>query len=144
MEQTNELKKKYLKSYQLAVRREQEIIQEIERLRERKMFPALALPDGMPHGSGGHSDLSEYAVILDGEIDRLKQERLKQVQLYHNISRAIDRVKDANEQSVLRLKYIAGLTWEQVAVQMNYSWKQIHRIHARALDSFQIPPEKMT
>lgn len=35
---------------------------------------------------------------------------------------------------VLRCRYIDGLTWEQVCVKLNYSWRQVHRIHADALE----------
>ena len=37
------------------------------------------------------------------------------------------------EKLLLRLKYIDGLTWEEVCVKMNYSWRQTHRIHSEAL-----------
>lgn len=134
----NEEKKRYLKSYQRAVRREQEILDEIQRLRESKMFPSLQIPDGMPRGSGGQSDLAEYAAILDGEIERLKEERLKRAKLCRDIEDRIRRMKDENEQRVLRLRYIKGLTWEQVAVEMGYSWKQVHRFHAKALENFKM------
>ena len=134
----NERKKEYLRSYQRAVRREREILDEIQRLRESKMFPALAGLDGMPKGSGCQSDLAEYAAILDGEIEKLKQERLRRVRLYRDIEDRIRRMTDDNEQRVLRLKYIQGLTWEKVAVEMGYSWKQVHRFHARALENFKM------
>jgi hypothetical protein len=34
----------------------------------------------------------------------------------------------------MRHRYLEGLTWEKVCVEMNYSWRQTHNIHARALD----------
>ena len=35
---------------------------------------------------------------------------------------------------LLRYRYIEGLTWEEVCVRLSYSWRQTHRLHARALD----------
>lgn len=134
----NERKKEYLRSYQRAVRREREILDEIQRLRESKMFPTLALGDGMPKGSGGQSDLAEYAAILDGEIEKLKQERLRQARLYRDIEDRIRCMTDDNEQRVLRLKYIQGLTWEKVAVEMKCSWRNVHYVHSKALEHFKI------
>lgn len=134
----NERKKEYLRSYQRAVRWEREILDEIQRLRESKMFPALALGDGMPKGGGGQADLAEYAAILDGEIEKLKQERLKRARLYRDIEDRIRRMTDDNEQRVLRLKYIQGLTWDGVCDEMGRKWTQVHRFHARALKNFKM------
>ena len=51
-------KNSLLNKYRAAVREEQMILDEIQRLREDKMFPSMVM-DGMPHGSD-HSDLSAY------------------------------------------------------------------------------------
>ena len=37
------------------------------------------------------------------------------------------------EACLIRLRYISSLSWERICVEMNYSWKQIHRIHSDAL-----------
>jgi DNA-directed RNA polymerase specialized sigma subunit len=47
-------------------------------------------------------------------------------------------MENEDEQEVLRLRYIKGLKWEEVALKMNYSWKQVHRIHSSALKSFKM------
>ena len=132
----NETKKKYLKSYQESVRREKEILEEIQRLRMDKMFPSV-VNDGMPKGSH-QSDLSDYMVLIDEQIERLKQERLKRQQINDRIDLAIRRMEEPEEQRVLRLRYIQGLKWEEVAVKMGYSWRRIHDIHSRALNNFEI------
>ena len=132
----NEQKKEYLKSYRRAVKREQDILDEIQRLRLDKMFPSV-VNDGMPHGSS-HSDLSDYAAILDEQIDLLKEERLEKVRCYQKIERQISQMENEDEQEVLRLRYILGMKWEEVAVKMDYSWRQIHRIHSSALLNFKI------
>ena len=130
----NEQKKEYLKSYRRAIKREQDILDEIQRLRLDKMFPSV-VNDGMPHGSS-HSDLSDYAAILNEQIDLLKEERLEKVRCYQKIERQISRMENEDEQEVLRLRYILGMKWEEVAVKMGYSWKQTHRIHSSALKNF--------
>lgn len=135
----NEEKKRYLRSYQAAIRREREICEEIQRLRESRIFPALQMPDGMPRGSGGYSDLSEYAVMVEREIEKLGRAKHEQARLYLEIRRAIRRVKDDDEREVLWLKYIQGLTWEQVVDRLPYQWTKMHEIHGRALANFRIP-----
>ena len=56
----------WLDKYRAAVREEQFILDEIQRLREDKMFPSLVM-DGMPHSSS-QSDLSAYAAKLDEQM----------------------------------------------------------------------------
>ena len=136
IQEENEQKKEYLKSYRRAIKREQDILDEIQRLRLDKMFPSV-VNDGMPHGSS-HSDLSDYAAILDEQIDLLKEERLEKVRYYQKIERQISQMENEDEQEVLRLRYILGMKWEEVAVKMDYSWRQIHRIHSAALLNLKI------
>lgn len=136
IQEENEQKKEYLKSYRRAIKREQDILDEIQRLRLDKMFPSV-LNDGMPHGSN-HSDLSDYAAILDEQIELLKEERLEKVRCYQKIERQIRQMENEDEQEVLRLRYILGMKWEEVAVKMDYSWKQTHRIHSSALQNFKM------
>lgn len=136
IQEENEQKKEYLKSYRRAIKREQDILDEIQRLRLDKMFPSM-INDGMPHGSS-HSDLSDYVAILDEQIELLKKERLEKVRCYQKIERQIRQMENEDEQEVLRLRYILGMKWEEVAVKMGYSWRQIHRIHSSALLNFEI------
>ena len=136
IQEENEQKKEYLKSYRRAIKREQDILDEIQRLRLDKMFPSV-INDGMPHGNS-HSDLSDYAAILDEQIELLKEERLEKVRCYQKIERQIRQMENEDEQEVLRMRYILGMKWEEVAVKMRYSWKQTHRIHSSALQNFKM------
>ena len=48
------------------------------------------------------------------------------------IEAAID-VLPPLERTLIRARYVEGLSWEAVCVKIGYSWQQTHRIHARAL-----------
>lgn len=136
IQKENEEKKEYLRSYRRAVKREKDILDEIQRLRSDKMFPSVA-NDGMPKGSN-QSDLSDYIAILDEQIELLKVERLEKARCYQKIEKQIRQMGNEDEQEVLRLRYITGLKWEEVAARMSYSWKHIHRIHSSALCNFKM------
>lgn len=136
IQEENEQKKEYLRSYRKALRREERILDEIQELRMNKMFPSVA-NDGMPRGSE-QSDLSDYIVSLDEMIEELKNERLERAKLRQRIESDIRALDNEDEQEVLRLRYIKGLKWEEVAVEMGYSWKQTHRIHSSALQNFKM------
>lgn len=132
----NEKKKEFLKRYQKAVKREQDILDEIQRLRADKMFPSVC-NDGMPRGSS-QTDLSDYAAEIDAAIEDLKEERLEKIKIYREIEMRIRCMKDEDEQEVLRLKYIKGMNLETVAERMDYSYRTILDIHGKALKNFEI------
>lgn len=133
----NERKKEYLRQY-LKAKRAQEILeQEIDELRLDRMIPGSPAQDGMPHGSGG-GDLSGYAVRLDDLDRKLRAQMYKKIQLRAEITAKIDAMPDETESLLLRLRYIHGLKWEEVAVKMDYSWRAVHKIHSKALEHFEI------
>lgn len=136
IQEENEKKKEYLRSYRKALRREERILDEIQELRMNKMFPSV-VNDGMPHSSE-RSDLSNYIVTLDEMTEELKNERLERAKLRQRIERDIRALDNEDEQEVLRLRYIKGLKWEEVAVEMGYAWAQIHRIHSSALKNLKM------
>ena len=132
----NEKKKEFLRKYRRAVRREQEILDEIQKLRADKMFPSVC-NDGMPRGSS-QTDLSDYMAEIDAAIEDLKEERLKKIKIYREIEMRIRCMKDEDEQEVLRMRYIKGMKWEGVAEKMKYSYSGTLKLHGRALANIKI------
>lgn len=77
--------------------------------------------------------LIELESLIDAKVD-------EQVQAKTEILKVIFRLQDERQRRVLCLYYTVKdektgrpLTWEQVAVELHYSWKQTRRIHAKAL-----------
>lgn len=132
----NEKKKEYLRRYHAAELAEREIREEIDQLRMDKMFPGM-IQDGMPHGSSC-GDLSAYAAQLDELLVELKDQMEKRIRIRREITRKIESMQDETEKTVLRLRYIHWLQWEQIAERMGYGWTQVHRIHGRALTNFKM------
>lgn len=132
----NDIKKEYLWQYRKALLKEKAIEEEIYQLRLDKVAPSL-IQDGMPHGSGG-SDLSGYAAKMDELFRELKEQMEKRIDLRLQISRKIEAMPDETESLLLRYRYIQGLKWEDIALRMDYSWRGVHKVHARALQHFQM------
>ncbi|MGE9889985.1 DUF1492 domain-containing protein [Mediterraneibacter faecis] len=132
----NEKKKEYLRRYHAAELAEREIREEIDDLRMNKMFPAL-IQDGMPHGSSC-MDLSEYAAQLDELLTELKDQMEQRIRIQREITRKIETMQDETEKTVLRLRYIHWMRWEQIADRMGYSIRNITKIHGKALAHFEI------
>lgn len=132
----NEEKKQYLRRYQTAKRRVGMIQEEIEELRSSKTSP-VGLGDGMPHGSGT-SDLSGYAARLDELLRELEAEKEMQMVTYREIRQQIGMVPDPTEQEILSRRYLIGQSWEKIAVEMGYSYRNIIRVHGYALKHFEL------
>lgn len=135
MNEENEKKKEFLRGYRKSLKREESICDDIQELRARKIFPSCGSGDGMPHGSN-QTDLSDYIVILDEMLENLRKERRDGAVKRSRIETSIRALHDENEQEVLRLRYISGLKWEEVAVEMNLTRRRVTQIHGKALINF--------
>lgn len=135
MEMTeNDKKKRYLFGYRDALRKQKAIEEEIRELRLKKMLPSLT-QDGMPHGSGG-SDMSGYAAKLDELLRDLDEQAQRCIDIRREIAGKIEAMQDETEKLVLRLRYIHGKKWEEIAVEMGYEFRYVLKIHGRALKNF--------
>jgi len=132
----NEEKKRYLNGYRDCTRREQQLQEQIDELRSQQMFPSVN-HDGMPQGNT-HSDLSGYMARLDALISQLEHEQAMAVRQYKEIYDRIHKMQDGAEKEVLIRRYLMGRTWEQIAVEMDYSYRWVLRLHGRALKNFEI------
>lgn len=68
------------------------------------------------------------------EIDSLISERADELtRTKAEILTTINQLPDSRQRMVLISYYIDGKTWEQTAVDLHYSWRQVMRMHGRAL-----------
>ena len=131
-----EEKKEYLRGYERAVRQMERIDARISEIRDNRIGSGINY-DGMPHAHK-ESDLSDYAAKIDKEIRRYIKARYRRIMICKEISDKIERMESEDEKDVLTYRYIRLMKWEDICVKINRSWKQTHRIHARALRNFEI------
>ena len=90
--------------------------------------------DGMPHGSSGKSDPVLRKVEQHEALQAHYDEKLAALAAaQHEVEKMIDSL-DPVARKLMRHRYIEGLNWEKVAVAMNYSWRNTHDLHSKALD----------
>ena len=68
----------------------------------------------------------DYEKEIDRRIDELYQIKLE-------ILSAIGTVNDSTLRKLLVKRYLQFKTWEQIAVEMNYSYMHVTRLHGKAL-----------
>lgn len=132
----NEKKKEFLMSYQKEKRRVRRLEEQLEELRRNKMSPSVT-NDGMPHGTD-KKDLSDYAVKVDEIEQELVAARYNRICAFQEVQRRIESMEDEREKDLLTYRYLKGLKWEEVCVRMDYKWRQVHRIHAKALKNLKM------
>lgn len=58
---------------------------------------------------------------------------IKKYDTCREILKAIDKIEDETERTLLIFKYINGNTWESICEKMSYSLRQVYNIHNKAL-----------
>lgn len=135
---TNQEKKAWLLQY----RRLDERINRMETEKAKWIERATKMSapsDGMPRGSSvsdtvgqAVAKIADLQAEINREIDQL-------VDLRREIEDAIYTVDDPILQELLERRYIDGDKWEEIAVSMHYSWRNILRKHGKALSAVKIP-----
>ena len=136
LQKENEEKKEYLRSYQGLLKNIKLLQIEIEELRLSKMNPSIVYDD-MPHPNN-NTDLSTYAAVLDCKERQLADVKEQATTRYNEITTKIESMSDATERSLLTLKYLRLLTFDEVAEKLDYSRRNITHIHGKALKNFSL------
>lgn len=89
--------------------------------------------DGMPRSGKIGDPTGSQAIDHTQVIDLYKQKAAELNKALVEVETAIECL-EPRERNLIRLYYCEGLTWEEVCVSMAYSWRQVHRIHAKALE----------
>lgn len=135
----NEEKKEYLRSYRNCIKAVKRIEGYLQELEINEICPSLSM-NGMPAAvTYNNRDLSDYVVKKDKLISDMLRARYQRITTYKEVIGQIELLSDEDEKNVLMYRYIKGMQWEDVAAKLNVEWAQIHRIHARALQHFNIP-----
>ena len=87
----------------------------------------------------GHSRL-EDAVIQIIELEtEINQDMIKLVELKKDIIRRIKAVESTELQTILELRYLSYMRWEEIAIELGYGIDNVFRLHRNALDEIKIP-----
>lgn len=73
----------------------------------------------------------DMADIINAKIDTLIDLKMK-------VSSEIDQLDKAEHRLLLRQRYVNQKSFEEIAVQMGYEIRQIHRIHGNALQKMSL------
>ena len=87
-------------------------------------------------GSQSTKDPHKFDRLM--ELESLIDQKISdQLALKAETLETISKLKDRRQRIVLTEYYLNMKTWEQVAVEINYSWRNVMNIHGRALQEVQ-------
>ena len=123
-------KKQILNNYRHLEQELQEKLNNYKEARSKLSGVGSQIMDDMPKGSRltfdkigeGLARLEDLEIIYNKAIN----ERLR-------IEKAIEGVEDALLRRILIFRYMERISFEQISVNIGYSWRQTHRLHSNAL-----------
>ena len=134
---TSQEKKEFLSRYLEILAEEKDIREEIAYW-ESKAQKVTSSWSAAPSGGNG-SDKVQTGAIKIAELRESLIDKINHlVAVRIEIERAIGTVQDDTQRRLLRRKYINGLTLEQIAVEMHYSYVHTCRIHGYALSNIML------
>lgn len=134
---TSQEKKEFLNRYKEASRKIDRLMDELSFWRNKAVRVSPVISD-MPKGEAGENRIQsaidriiEIEEEINGGIDDLLLVR-------QDVQRAVASVQNETLRLLLEYRYLNGRTWEQIAVNMQYDYRWVLRLHGKALDQLTI------
>lgn len=106
-----------------------EVLRELEQILDGLKTPRF---EYSPHGNETSRPVENMVMRIEATRELYAEKVAELTELTRTVECAIEHLPP-RERDLVRLYYIECMTWEEVAVAMNYSWRQTHRIHSNAL-----------
>ena len=129
---TTKEKKEYLKRYRKI---DKEINQLLLEKREILALGTKITPTytDTPKGVGESDKVQSTIEKLEAQEEKIDKKIDLLYEVKENIEKAIHTVEDDTLRVLLRYRYINGMTWEKIAVELNYAYRNVTRLHGKAL-----------
>ena len=114
-----------------------------KRLQRKSVYDSLTNITQNYESDGAQSTKDPHKFDRLADLDNLIDQQINEwLDVLLEITETISKVQDDRQRRVLTLYYTVKdkktekpLSWEQVAVELHYSYKQTKRIHAKALQA---------
>lgn len=108
-------------------------LEQLGMLRELATTTSHPLSD-MPGSPNRNIDRMEKAIIKIVDMEKeISQEVDALLDLKIQIAQCIKNVEDIDCQLILEFRYLCFMSWEEIAAEMNFTVRNIHILHGKAL-----------
>ena len=116
-------------------------LEQVMSLRDLATKATSTLSDVAPSGTRNVHRMEDIIVKIVDLENEINHDIDNLVDLKREMVSVIKSVTDPEYQTILELRYLCFKSWEQIAVEMNYSIQHVYRIRDRAYDEI-VPPTK--
>ena len=117
-------------------------LEQIESLRALLTKTSSTLSDMPKNPNKGHSRTEDIVIKIMMIEDEIKGDIEKLVALKKDVSDAINAVEPVECRMLLELRYLCFHTWEDIAAEMDYTVRNVHLLHSKALGLVKVPEDK--
>lgn len=108
----------------------------VQTLRASLISQSYDLKPDRVQGSGSKDQMAVTFARIDN-LERKINARIDElIRLKCDACDTINRIADKDQQNVLIARYVQGVKWEKIAVDLNFSIAQVYRLHGKALVNF--------
>jgi len=86
-------------------------------------------------GTGDRSKVEKYVLELWDVHNELQQEIARLMKLSRAAEKKIMKLEDDRLRAILELRYLCGMTWEEISKKLNFTLRWVHKLHKEALES---------
>lgn len=133
--------KEYLQQVGRLDEKIRQLEREIEALRAAEASLRSPWPDGLPRGTGIGDPVGREAARVADKIRGLEERVMrKRGELFAKrleVIETLGEMKDPTLNRLLWAKYVDGQTWEQIAVDLSYTYRHIINLHGKALEAME-------
>lgn len=106
---------------------------QIQRLREQAAQITQAINPDRVHGSGEPDKLSSAVCQIMEAVEDIEEQVQQREAVRREIESTIAKVEDSTQRALLEYRYLSDYSFERIAVALHYSYKQVCRLHGKAL-----------
>ena len=114
-------------------------LEQIESLRALLTKTSGTLSDMPKNPNKGQSRTEDIIIKIMMIEDETKSDIDKLVTLKKEVSDTINAVDSVECRMLLELRYLCFHTWEDIAAEMNYTVRNVHLLHSKALGMVHVP-----
>ena len=131
--------KDYLKQAYFIDRRIKAKERQLEALKAHAVYSAPQI-SGLPHGSVSCKSVMEESALKIMELEQYINEQIQElVRLKKEIASVIKAINNPEYETILEMRYLSFMSWDEIQYQMEYSQRYMFKIHGLALEMVRVP-----
>lgn len=131
---SNNKAKEYLQQVRKAQLHISSLQEEIETMKELAVSIGAMNQDEKVLSSVSQDKMADIICKIEDRMTELKDKVTEYIQLRAEVMATISKVDNDDYQQILYKRYCQMKKWEEIALDMSYTWRWVIKLHGRALD----------